>query len=72
VVLSRPLLEGENTTTGGFVEKRLKKLKGLRFTFPSSSIVDANAIGLGAMACCSQLCLCGVVSSFRLICMPAI
>jgi hypothetical protein len=33
-------------------ENKLKKLKGLRFTFPALSMVDAKHIGLGAMACC--------------------
>jgi len=51
VVLSLTLREGEKITTGGFDENRLKKLKGLRFTCPSLSIVDAKHIGLGAMIC---------------------
>jgi hypothetical protein len=52
VVLSLTLLAGENITTGGLDENKLKKLNGERFTFPSLSIVDANAIGRGATACC--------------------
>jgi len=32
---------------GGLVLNTLKKLKGLRFIFPSLSMVLANAIGLG-------------------------
>jgi len=35
---------------GGFALNTLKKLKGDRFTFPSLSIVLANAIGLDATA----------------------
>jgi hypothetical protein len=35
---------------GGLAPNTLKKLKGLKFTFPSLSIVLANAIGRGAMA----------------------
>src|ERR1044072_8052046 len=53
-VLSLPLLAAEKITIGGLYENKLKKLKGLRFAFPSLSIVLANAIGLGAMAYCSQ------------------
>ena len=34
------------------VENKLKKLKGLRFTLPALSIVEAKQMGLGAMACC--------------------
>jgi hypothetical protein len=52
VVLSRTLLAGEKTTTGGLEEKRLKKLNGLKFTFPSLSIVEAKQTGRGAMMCC--------------------
>jgi hypothetical protein len=52
VELSLTLLAGENITTGGFEENKLKKLKGLRLTLPSLSMVDAKQIGLGAMACC--------------------
>jgi hypothetical protein len=51
VVLSRTLLAGEKMTMGGVVEKRLKKLKGLRFTFPALSMVEAKQIGRGAIAC---------------------
>jgi len=36
--------------TGGFELKTLKKLKGLRLTCPSGSMVLTNAIGLGATA----------------------
>jgi hypothetical protein len=52
VVLSLTLLAGEKITTGGLEENKLKKLKGLRFTLPALSIVEAKQIGLGAMACC--------------------
>jgi hypothetical protein len=46
------LLEGEKTTMGGVVENKLKKLKGVRLTFPFLSIVEAKQIGRGAIACC--------------------
>jgi hypothetical protein len=49
-VLSLPLRAGEKTKIGGFAPKQLKKLNGLRFTFPSLSIVLAKAIGRGATA----------------------
>src|SRR5215217_3458053 len=52
VVLSLILFEGEKTTTGGSEETILKKLNGLRLTFPSLSMVDAKQIGLGAITCC--------------------
>ena len=57
VVLFRALLEGEKITIAGLVEKRLKKLNGLRFTLPEASIVLAEQIGLGAMAACNHRCL---------------
>jgi len=50
--LSLNLLEGEKTTIGGWVENKLKKLKGLRFTWPFLSIVEAKQTGLGAIICC--------------------
>jgi hypothetical protein len=65
VVLSLSLLEGEKITIGGLVENKLKKLKGLRFTFPSLSIVDAKQIGLGAMACCKRSCRSDGLRSFN-------
>jgi len=37
---------------GGFVLNILKKLKGLKFIFPSASIVEAKQIGRGAIAYC--------------------
>jgi hypothetical protein len=37
---------------GGLRENRLKKLNGLRFTWPSLLMVLAKQMGLGAMACC--------------------
>jgi hypothetical protein len=52
VVLSLILLAGEKTTIGGLEENKLKKLKGLRLTFPSLSIVEAKQIGRGATICC--------------------
>ena len=51
VVLFLILRTGEKTTMGGLDEKRLKKLKGLRFTFPFLSIVEAKHIGRGAIKC---------------------
>ena len=45
---SRPRREGENISVVGLYPKALKKLKGERLGFPLSSMVLANAIGLGA------------------------
>ena len=56
VVLSRTLRAGENITTGGLELNKLKKLNGLKFTFPFGSTVEANAMGRGAMAVCSSVC----------------
>jgi len=50
VVLSLPRRAGEKIIIGGLELKTLKKLKGLRFTLPSLSIVLAKQIGLGATA----------------------
>jgi len=44
---------------GGFELNTLKKLKGLRLTFPSLSIVLAKHIGLGATAESNMLCSLG-------------
>jgi hypothetical protein len=52
VLLSLTLREGEKITIGGLEENILKKLKGLRLTFPSLSMVEAKQIGLGATMCC--------------------
>jgi hypothetical protein len=41
---------------GGLEENKLKKLKGLRFILPALSIVDTNAMGRGAIACCNHCC----------------
>jgi hypothetical protein len=41
---------------------KLKKLKGLKFTFPSKSMVDAKQMGLGAMAYCKYCCISCVLS----------
>jgi hypothetical protein len=51
VVLFLTLLDGEKIAIGGLLVKKLKKLKGLRFTFPFpfKSIVDAKQMGRGAM-----------------------
>jgi hypothetical protein len=51
-VLSLTLLEGEKIIIGGLDENMLKKLNGLRFTFPSLSIVEAKQMGRGATTCC--------------------
>jgi hypothetical protein len=52
VVLSLILREGEKITTGGLLENKLKKLKGLRFTLLALSMVQAKHIGRGATTCC--------------------
>jgi hypothetical protein len=52
VVLSLTLLDGEKITTGGFDENKLKKLNGLKLTFPFLSTVEAKQIGRGATTCC--------------------
>jgi hypothetical protein len=49
VVLFLTLLDGEKIAIGGLLVKKLKKLKGLRFTFPFKSIVEAKQMGRGAM-----------------------
>jgi hypothetical protein len=36
----------------GLVQNTLKKLNGLRFTFPSLLMVDAKAMGRGAIVPC--------------------
>ena len=46
----RPLRAGEKTAIGGLALNTLKKLKGAKFVFPSASIVEAKAIGLGPTA----------------------
>jgi len=56
VVLLLPLLAGENIKMGGLALNTLKKLKGLKFTFPSWSIVLAKAMGLGAIAVSKSWC----------------
>jgi hypothetical protein len=63
VVLSRTLREGEKIQTGGFILNKLKKLKGLRFTLPFKSIVEAKQIGLGAIAYCKYCCKACVLKS---------
>ena len=44
------LLTEEKTKIGGFIENTLKKEKGLKFLFPSVSIVLTNSIGRGVTA----------------------
>ena len=56
VELSLTLLEGEKMSIGGLALNILKQLKGLKLTFPFSSIVLASAIGLGATDNKSILC----------------
>lgn len=48
VVLLPTLRLALKITIGGLLLKQLKKLKGARLYIPSSSIVETNAIGLGA------------------------
>jgi len=55
VVLSRTRLAGEKINIGGLELKTLKKLNGLKLTFPLASTVLANAIGLGAIDAESNL-----------------
>jgi hypothetical protein len=50
VVLLLPDLAGEKIIMGGFALNTLKKLNGAKFGLPSSSIVEAKAIGLGPTA----------------------
>ena len=50
MVLSRPRRDGEKMSMGGLLLNMLKKLNGLRFTFPSLSIVLAKEIGRGMTA----------------------
>ena len=64
VVLSRTLRAGENINIGGFALNTLKKLKGDKLGLPSTSIVLAKAIGLGATALNKYPCNFPVVSSF--------
>src|SRR3954470_3125568 len=59
----RPLRAGEKISTGGLALKTLKKLKGLRFGFPSLSTVLAKAIGRGATACKRYWCSTGIFRS---------
>ena len=62
IVFPLTLLAGEKIRIGGFAENALKKLKGLKFKFPSLSIVLAKAIGLGATAPKMYLCTLDVFS----------
>ena len=41
----------------------IKKLKGLKFLFPSLSIVDANAMGLGILSLISSCEVCPLETS---------
>ena len=50
MVLSLLLLDGENINIGGLKLKILKKLNGLRFTFPLLSILETKAMGRGDTA----------------------
>jgi hypothetical protein len=50
MVLSLTRLAGENINVVGLEPKILKKLNGLKFEFPSASMVLAKHIGLGAIA----------------------
>ena len=51
-------------TIAGLYENRLKKLNGLKLTLPAAFMVLAKAIGLGAIAYCSQFILSVNVRSF--------
>jgi hypothetical protein len=62
VVLSLTLRDGEKIQMGGFMLNKLKKLKGLKFTFPSKSMEDAKQMGLGAIAYCKYCCISCVLS----------
>ena len=64
VVLPLTHLAGEKIKIGGFAEKALKKLKGLKLRLPSLSSVLAKAIGLGATAPKMYLCTREVFSVF--------
>src|SRR5690606_2643777 len=72
-LLSLPLREGEKIMIGGSVEKMLKKLKGLRFTWPCRFTVEAKQIGLGATAVritlCSSCWLTALGSMVLIICL---
>lgn len=50
VLLSRTLRDGEKIKIGGLELKTLKKLKGDKLGRPLSSMVLANAMGLGPIA----------------------
>jgi len=52
VVLSLTLRAGEKIRIGGVEENKLKKLKGLKFTWPDLSMVLAKHTGRGATAYC--------------------
>ena len=64
MVLSLTLLAGEKIKIGGFAEKALKKLNGLKLRLPSLLRVLAKAIGLGATAPKMYLCTVDVISIF--------
>jgi hypothetical protein len=55
-VLLRTRLAGEKTTMGGLLLKILKKLNGLRLSFPSASTVLAKAMGRGPIAALKVAC----------------
>src|SRR6185437_1611203 len=67
VVLFLTLLAGEKMTTGGLVLNKLKKLNGLRFTFPFLSTVDAKQIGREPLACLKNSVPNGVLFYFNMI-----
>jgi len=50
VVFVLPERAGEKINIGGLALNTLKKLNGARLSFPSLSIVEAKAIGLGPIA----------------------
>jgi hypothetical protein len=61
--LSLTLRAGLKMSMGGLAPKTLKKLNGDKFLLPSSSIVLAKHMGLGATALNKKLCKTAVFTS---------
>ena len=55
-----PLRAGEKISVGGLEPNTLKNENGERFTFPLLSMVETNAIGLGATALSKYSCSLGM------------
>ena len=66
-MLSRTRRAGEKINIGGLLLNTLKKLNGDKLGVPFSSIVLANAIGLGDTAVCKYPCNLAGASSLGLI-----